>query len=153
MANTYTQIHIQVVFAAEHRKALVDGIWEDQLYKYITGILQNYGHKMIQINGMPDHMHILFGMRPMQALSVLMQQIKQDSSKWINQNGFTNRKFAWQQGYGAFSYSKSQLPKVIQYIKNQKELHRKIRLRQEYMDILRTYAIDFDEQFIFKSIH
>ena len=153
MANTYTQIHLQAIFAVKYRQALISINWEDQLYRYITAIIQNEGHKMIQINGMPDHIHILFGMRPKQALSVLMQHIKQDSSIWINSNGLTNKKFTWQQGYGAFSYSKSQLPRVIAYIKNQKEHHKKITLQKEFIDLLREHAIEYDERFIFKSIN
>lgn len=114
MANTYTQIHIQTVFAVQGRANLITTAWKDELYRYITGIIQNHGHKLLQINGMPDHLHILFGMRPTQALSVLMQQVKQDSSAWINQKGFVRGRFSWQEGYGAFSYSKRDVPDVIE---------------------------------------
>ncbi len=107
MANTYTQIHIQVVFAVQNRQSLIKNEWKDELYKYITGIIQNHNHKLLQINGMPDHIHILFGMRPKQSLSDLMKQVKQDSSKWINSKGFVNGKFSWQAGFGAFSYAKN----------------------------------------------
>ena len=107
MSNTYTQIHIQAVFAVQNRQSLINSQWKDELYKYMTGIIQNYEHKVLQINGMPDHIHILFGMRPTQALSELMKQVKQDSSKWLNEKYFHNSKFSWQSGYGAFSYSKS----------------------------------------------
>ena len=96
MANTYTQIHIQAVFAVQNRQSLIADVWKDDLYKYITGIVQNSGHKLLQINGMPDHIHLLFGMRPVQALSDLMKHIKQDSSKWVNQNKLAPGKFAWQ---------------------------------------------------------
>ncbi len=98
MANTYTQIHIQVVFAVQNRESLIKDLWKDDLYKYITGIIQNNNHKVLQINGVADHIHILFGMRPTQSLSDLMKQVKQDSSKWINKNGFVKGKFSWQPG-------------------------------------------------------
>jgi len=102
MANTYTQIHIQAVFAVQDRKCLINNDWKVELYKYITGIIQNHGHKVLQINGVPNHVHILFGMRPTQSLSDLMKQVKQDSSKWINSKGFVNRKFSWQAGIVLF---------------------------------------------------
>ena len=130
MANTYTQIHIQVVFAVQNRESLIKELWKDDLYKYITGIIQNNNHKVLQINGVADHIHILFGMRPTQSLSDLMKQVKQDSSKWINKQGLVNGKFSWQSGFGAFSYSKSEVPKIIRYIKNQEEHHRKITFKK-----------------------
>jgi len=152
MANTYTQIHFQVVFAVQNRQSLISEKWEDELYKYITGIIQNYDHKVIQINGMPDHIHILFGMRPTQSLSDLMKMIKGDSSKWINKKGFVRGKFSWQAGYGGFTYSKSQLPNVIQYIKNQKEHHRRISFSQEYLNFLKEYKVEYDERYVLKQI-
>ena len=102
MGNTYTQIHIQVVFVVKYRAGVIKEEWEEELFKYITTIVQNNGHKVLQINGMPDHVHLLFGMRPTQDLSILMKQIKMDSSKWINTRKLTPTKFAWQAGYGAF---------------------------------------------------
>lgn len=152
MANTYTQIHIQAVFAVQNRQSLIKNEWKDDLYKYMTGIIQNSGHKLLQINGMPDHIHILFGMRPVQALSDLMKHVKQDSSRWINQNKLVSRKFSWQEGYGAFSYSKSQLPRVIKYIQNQQEHHRKKTFMEEYIGLLKIHDVEFDQQYIFKPI-
>lgn len=152
MANTYTQLHIQVVFAVQNRDSLIHTDWEDSLHRYITGIIQNHEHKVLQINGMSDHIHILFGMRPDQALSDLMKQIKQDSTKWINQQGFVKGRFSWQAGYGAFSYGKSQVPKVIKYIRNQKEHHRNKSFREEYLEFLKAFQIDFNESYIFKEI-
>src|SRR6187549_575997 len=119
MANTYTQLHMQLVFAVKYRQALIDKTWEEELYKYITGIIQNQNHKLLCINGMPDHLHILIGYRPHQALSDLLKEIKGDSSKWINDRGFTKLKFNWQEGYGAFSYSRSELPNIYKYIESQ----------------------------------
>ena len=152
MANTYTQIHIQTVFAVQNRQSLIGDEWKEDLYKYMTSIIQNNNHKLLQINGMPDHVHILFGLRPVQAISNLMKQVKQDSSKWINQNRLARGKFSWQEGYGAFSYSKSQLPRVIKYIQNQQEHHKTKSFREEYLALLKTHGVDYDERYIFKPI-
>ncbi len=152
MANTYTQIHIQTIFAVQNRNCLIQKRWKDELYKYITGIIQNYDHKLLQINGMPDHVHLFFGMRPKQALSELMKKVKGDSSAWINQNGFLNYSFSWQAGYGAFSYAKSQVPQVIRYIQNQEQHHRKKTFLEEYVDFLNEFGIEYDERHIFKHV-
>jgi putative transposase len=152
MANTYTQIHIQTVFAVQNRQSLIKPEWKDELYKYITGIIQSYDHKVLQINGMPDHIHIFFGMRPTQSLSDLMKQLKQDSSKWINTKRLINGKFSWQAGYGAFSYSKSQVPQIIRYIANQEEHHKSKTFSDEYIELLKESGIDYDERYILKSI-
>ena len=150
MANTYTQIHIQTVFAVQNRQSLIRNEWKNELYKYITGIIQNNDHKVLQINGMPDHIHILFGMRPSQSLSDLMKEVKQDSSKWINKKGFVNGKFSWQVGFGAFSYAKSELPNVINYIKNQEEHHKIETFQDEYLRFLKEFEIEFDDRYILK---
>ena len=152
MANTYTQIHIQAVFTLQNRECIIANQWKDELYKYITGIIQNYNHKLLAINGMPDHIHILFGMRPVQSISELMQQVKEDSSKWINKRNFIRSKFSWQEGYGAFSYSKSQIPQVIQYIEKQEEHHKKRTFIEEYKEFLEAFWIEYDERYIFKPI-
>lgn len=152
MANTYTQIHIQVVFSVQNRKCLIEKSFKNELYKYITGIIRNNGHKVLAINGMPDHVHILFGMRPTQALSDLMQDIKGDSSKWINSKGFVNGRFSWQEGYGGFSYSKSQVNTIIDYIKHQESHHHKKTFTEEYLEFLEKYEVPFDERYIFKPV-
>jgi len=152
MANTYTQIHIHAVFAVQNRMSLLSKTWEQRLYQYIAGIIQNQNHKLIAINGMPDHIHVLFGMRPTQSLAELMQDIKGDSSRWINENKLVTGKFSWQEGYGAFSYSKSQLSAVTRYIENQEQHHKKLSFIDEYSKILTDLSIPFDEQYIFKSI-
>jgi putative transposase len=151
MANTYTQIHIQMVFVVEYRDAMIKEEWEDELYKYMIGIIQNYGHKVLQINGMPDHVHVFIGMRPTQALSDLMEEVKGSSSKWINEKKFSKHKFAWQGGFAAFSYTKSHEKRVIAYIKNQKEHHKKVTFREEYLKFLEWAEIEFKEQYIFKD--
>ncbi len=151
MANTYTQIHIQSVFAVKWRMRLIHHTWKDELYKYITGIVQAHDHKVLAINGMPDHVHLFFGMRPTQSLSGLMQDVKGSSSKWINEREFTRGKFAWQEGYGAFSYNKSQVNDVITYIQNQEVHHQKKKFIDEYNDLLKKFDVDFDERYIFKE--
>ena len=152
MANTYIQIHLQFVFAVQNRISLIHPSWKNELYKYITTIVQNDGHKLLIINDMPDHIHILIGMRPTQSVSDLMKEVKGDSSYWINQKHFVQGKFSWQEGYGAFSYSKGQVPTVIDYIKNQEEHHKKKTFREEYLDMLKKYEVEFDEQYIFHSV-
>jgi putative transposase len=152
MANTYTQIHIQAIFAVQNRECIIKDHWKDELFKYITGIIQNNEHKLIVINGMPDHVHVLFGMRPSQSLSDLIQDIKGDSSKWINDKKFLKGRFQWQEGFGAFSYGKSQLSDVIKYINNQEEHHKKRSFIEEYRELLRLFDVEFDERYIFKPI-
>lgn len=152
MANTYTQIHIQTVFAVQNRQSLIKKDWEDELYKYLTGIIQNHNHKVLQINGMPDHIHILFGMRPTQSISDLLKQVKHDSSVWINDKSFADKKFSWQSGYGAFSYSKRDVPNVIKYIKNQDDHHKSISFTDEYLKLLKEFEIDYDDRYILKSV-
>lgn len=132
--------------------SLIRDSWEAELYQYITGIIQNQEHKLLAINGMADHVHILFGMRPKQSLSDLMQDVKGDSSKWINSKGFVRGKFSWQEGYGAFSYSKSQLPAVLRYIGNQKEHHKRKTFLEEYREFLDKFKVEYDQRFIFKEI-
>lgn len=152
MANTYTQIHIHFVFAVKYRDGLIHSSWRDELFKYITGIVQNNKHKMICINGMTDHVHILIGVRPTQSISDLMQDIKGSSSKWINEKKFVMGKFEWQEGYGAFSYGKSQIKDVIKYIENQELHHQKKTFKEEYIDFLQKFEIDYDEKYIFKEL-
>src|SRR5271165_259833 len=125
MANSYTQIHIQFVFAVKYRAALIGNDWNERLHQYITGIFQENKHKMLQINSMPDHIHIFIGMRPHQSISSLIQNVKAESSKWIKTQDFCSYPFAWQEGYGAFSYSKSQVSDVVRYIINQAKHHKK----------------------------
>jgi REP element-mobilizing transposase RayT len=152
MANTYTQIHIQVIFAVQNRHCLIQKQWKKELYQYISGVIQNNGHKLLQINGMPDHIHILLGFRPSQSLSNLMKMVKHDSSGWINQKHFIVDRFSWQSGYGAFSYSKSQLPTVIRYIQNQEQHHKKKTFIEEYLELLKRNEIDYNEKYIFKPV-
>ncbi len=123
------------------------------MLQYIVGIIQNQGHKVLSIGGTADHIHVLFGFRPTQSLSALMQIVKRDSSVWINQNKLTRGRFSWQEGYGAFSYSKSQLTKVIDYIEKQEEHHKKRSFTDEYKKILQDFGIEYDDNYIFTTIN
>jgi putative transposase len=152
MPNTYTQIHIHLVFAVKYRQGLIDKSWKDELYKYMTGILTNKKHKLLNINGMPDHIHILFGMRPNEALSDIVRDLKSDSSTWIKTKGFVQGRFQWQEGFGAFAYGRTELDKIHRYIDNQEEHHRTKTFREEYIDFLKAFEIDFEEQYIFKEL-
>jgi len=150
MANTYTQIHIQCVMAVKYRQSLIQPEWKDQLQKYITSIVQNHGHKVLAINNMPDHLHLFFGFRPNQSLSDLMRMVKSESSQWINDKQFTPAIFRWQEGYGAFSYSRSHVKTVTEYVLNQEEHHRKKTFLEEYQQFLEHFEIEYDERYIFK---
>ena len=152
MGNTYTQIHIHAIFTVQNRECIINDSWQDELYKYIMGIIRENQHKPIVINGMPDHIHVLFGMRPAQSLSDLLQDIKGSSSKWINEKKFIKCRFSWQEGFGAFSYSKSEIPNVIKYINSQKEHHKKKSFIKEYQEFLQAFNVDYDERYIFKPI-
>ena len=153
MANTYTQIHIQAVFTVQNWECIITDRWRNELYKYITAIIQNNKHKLLAINGMPDHIHILFGLRPSQSLSDLMQDIKGGSSKWINERGFVSGRFSWQEGYGAFSYSKTELQDVYRYIEYQQQHHKKKKFIDEYLGLLNEFEIDYNDEFIFKPVN
>jgi putative transposase len=152
MANTYTQIYIQVVFAVEGRQNLIKPIHKEELYKYITGIIRNRSQKLIAINGMADHLHVLIGMNPDIALSNLVRDIKTHSSKFINEKHWVMGRFNWQAGFGAFSYSRSHLDDVVRYIQNQEEHHSKSSFKSEYLGLLRKFDIAYDDKYIFKFI-
>ena len=152
MANTFTQIHIHIVFAVQNRISFIHKDWQERLYKYIIAVIQKHGHKVLSIGGMPDHIHILCGFRPTQALSNLIQEVKRDTSEWINQKKFVERRFAWQEGYGAFSYSKSHIANVVKYIESQEEHHKKRTFIIEYKKILKNFNIEYDERYIFKPV-
>lgn len=152
MANTYSQIYIHIVFAVKGRQNLISVKWKDELNKYITGIVTNEGQKLIAINGMPDHMHILIGMKPTATLSNIVRDIKANSSKFINQKQWVAGKFEWQQGFGAFSYSHSQLNTVINYIQKQEKHHKVKTFKEEYLEFLQLYEINYKQEFIFDDV-
>ena len=151
MPNTYSQIHIQFVFAVKYRLGLIQPQWKERLHQYITAIFQRNQHKMIAINSMPDHIHLLAGVRPYQAISDLIQVVKSDSTRWLKKEQLSSH-FAWQDGFGAFSYSKSQIPAVTHYIQTQELHHSRISFREEYRQLLNEFEIPFLEEYIFKDL-
>lgn len=151
MANTYTQMHLQFIFAVKYRKTIIHPSWKDELYKYITGVIRKNGHKTLAINGVSDHIHILVGMRPDQSVADLLQDIKSASSKWINDNKFVKHRFEWQSGYGAFSYARTEINKVIDYIKNQEVHHNQISFKEEYINMLNSFEVVFEEKYLFET--
>ncbi len=149
---TFSQIYIQVVFAVKGRNSLIHSSWETELYKYITGTISNKGQKLLAINGMPDHIHILIGMKPNCCLSDLVREIKKSSNKFIAEKSFTKYPFSWQEGYGAFSYSHSALDHVIRYIQNQKEHHKTKLFKDEYKAFLTKFRIVHKDEYLFDWI-
>ncbi len=152
MPGTFSQIYIQIVFAVKHRESLINSSWEEELFKYITGIVQNKGQKMLAINGMPDHIHFLIGMKPACCLSDLVREIKKSSNGFINEKKLSKFRFQWQEGYGSFSYSHSHLDNVIKYITNQKEHHKNKSFKDEYIDFLNQFEIEHKPEYLFDWI-
>jgi len=152
MPDTYSQIYIQIVFAVKGRQNLIQKQYREELHKYITGIVQNNGHKMLSIFIMPDHTHLLVGLKPAFSISDLVRDIKTGSSNFINSNRWIQGKFNWQEGFGAFSYSKSQIDSVIKYILNQQQHHHKKTFKEEYIDFLNKFDISYNEKYLFDWI-
>lgn len=152
MSSTFSKIYIQVVFAVKKRESLISNTWEDELHRYITGGIQNNGQKLLAINGMPDHLHLLIGMKPTCCLSDLIREIKKSSTIWINENKLSPFHFQWQEGFGAFSYSESSLDNVINYIHDQKEHHKKLNFKEEYISLLNKFKINYKEEYLFDWI-
>lgn len=152
MPGTFSQIYIQIVFAVKGRESLIHEQWEERLYKYITGVIQNKEQKMLAINGMPDHIHFLIGMRPSACLSDIVREVKKSSNDFIKENKLCRSQFNWQEGYGAFSYGQSQLDNVIAYILNQKQHHQKQTFKDEYKTLLKKFNIEHDEKYLFDWI-
>lgn len=152
MANTYSQIYIQTVFAVDGRLSLIRPEFKEELYKYVTGIVRNNGQKLIAINGMSDHVHILIGLKPAMALADLVRDVKADSAGFINRKKWVRGRFNWQEGYGAFSYGHSQLDRIIRYIQNQEQHHRRRTFKDEYLTWLKKFEVPFDEKYIFQFV-
>jgi putative transposase len=152
MANSYTQIVIHSVFAVKYREAQIDKAWKQDLYSYMGGILSNMGHQPLKINGVEDHVHVLFGMKPTLSISDTMRDLKSNSSKWLNEIEKTPSKFAWQDGYGAFAVSKTHQKALEHYIEIQEIHHQKTSFRNEYLKILTKNDVSFDEQWIFQDL-
>ncbi len=152
MAGAYSQIYIQVVFAVKGRQNLLAKSWRDEVFKYMSGIISNKGQKPIIVNGVDDHVHAFIGLKPAMALSDLVRDVKNNSTNFINDHAWINGKFSWQDGYGAFSYSHSQIESVYNYILNQEGHHPKQTFKDEYMDFLRKVEIEHDVKYLFEWI-
>ncbi len=152
MANTYHQIYLQTVFAVKYRKAVIDKEWKNNLFAVIGNLINETKCKTIIINGVEDHVHSLVGLKPVVSVSELMKTVKAKSSKYINDHNLTSERFEWQEGYGVFSYSQSQVDKVYKYILNQEEHHKKQTFTEEYLEFLKNFKIEYDEQYIFQEL-
>ena len=152
MPNTYSQIYIHFVFAVQSRDALIDAQWRESLYQYIGGIVRKRKQHAVAIGGIHDHVHLLVSMNPTISPSDLIADVKRTTSKWINENHLVLGRFAWQEGFGAVSFAKTQIDYDIRYIQNQEEHHRKITFREEYIDFLKAFGVEFDEKYIFYDV-
>jgi len=152
MANTYTQIYLQLVFSPLGRENIIPKRHKEEIQKYTTGIIQNRKHKLLAINFMPDHVHILIGYNLNYLLPDLLRDIKSGTSRFISENKWMPGKFSWQDGYGAFSYSKSQIDSRIKYINNQEEHHKRISFKEEYLELLQEFDVEFNERYLFDWI-
>jgi REP element-mobilizing transposase RayT len=152
MPGTFFQIYIQYVFAVKGRENLLQKPWREEVFKYMAGIIKGKNQKPLIVNGVSDHVHVFVGLKPSMAISDLIRDVKNNSSAFINESRFLKGKFAWQEGYGAFSYAHSQLPQVYQYVANQEVHHQKKTFRDEYLDFLREFEIPYDEKYLFDWI-
>lgn len=152
MAGTFTQIHIHYVFVVKYRRKIIDPSWEKRLFEYTSGIIRNKGHKPLIVNGTQDHIHILLGLKPSSSVSDMAEYLKSNSSKFINKEFKIKCGFCWQPGYAAFSYSISQIPKIYDYIHNQKIHHNKRSLNEEYKNMLQLFQINYDEKYLFDEL-
>jgi putative transposase len=152
MAGTFSQVYIQIVFAVKGRENIISKVWKDDLHKYIAGIIKGKEQKSIIVNGMPDHIHAFVGLRPSMSISDLVRDIKNNSSNFINDHKFVKGKFSWQEGYGAFSYSHSQIGQVYDYVLNQEEHHKKRTFKEEYLELLKKFEIEYNEKYLFDWI-
>lgn len=152
MANVYSHIYLQLVFSPFRHESVISQKHKEELQKYTTGIIQKRKHKLLAINCMPDHVHILLGYNPSQSLPDLVRDIKANTSKFINEKKWLPGNFHWQEGYGAFSYSRSQINKVIHYINSQEEHHRKASFKEEFLKLLEKFKVDYDPRYLFDWI-
>lgn len=150
MANTFLQLYVHLVFSPMNRDAMIKKSWKDELEKYITGIIQNKGHKMLAISCMPDHVHIFFGYNVNELIPDLVESIKTSSCAWIKYNGLSPFKFQWQRGYGGFSHSRSQVNKVVKYIQNQEMHHHNKAFKEEFLIMLQKNDVDYNERYLFE---
>ncbi len=152
MAGTFTQIYIQIVFAVKGRQNLISKTWKDELHRYISGIITNKGQKSIIVNGMSDHIHAFIGLKPSMSVSDIARDIKNNSSKFINERKFVKGKFQWQEGYGGFSYSHSQIEQVYNYILEQEKHHKRKTFKEEYIEFLEKFQVEYNDRYVFEFI-
>ena len=152
MANTYHQIYLQTVFAVKYRKAQIDAEWKKQIFSVMGNLINENNCKNIIVNGVEDHVHCFFSIKPVVSVSELMKTVKAKSSKYINDHDLTKERFEWQEGYGVFSYSQSQIDNVYKYILNQEEHHKKQNFKSEYLQLLNSFKIDYDEKYLFHDL-
>ena len=152
MANTYSQVYLQFIFAVKGRQSLINPKHNEELQKYITGIAQNRKQKILAINNVPNHLHLLIGFNTTMSMADFMEELKAISSKFINEKGWMPGRFEWQRGYGVFSYSRSQIDGVVKYIMNQQEHHKKRTFKEEYLDFLRKFEAEYDEKYLFEWV-
>lgn len=150
MAGTFSQIYIQVVFAVNGRTNLLQKPWRDEVFKYMSGIIKGKNQKPIIVNGVANHVHLFVGLKPSMSLSDLVRDVKNNSTNFINEQKFVRGKFSWQEGFGSFSYSHSQIDRVYQYILNQEEHHCKKTFKEEYLDFLKKFEVEYDEKYLFE---
>lgn len=150
MANTYSKIYLQIVFAVKYREGLISKSWKQELYGFIGNTINAKGHKTFIVNGVEDHLHILLSLTPTQSISDLVRDVKRSSSLFINEQKLVRGKFAWQEGYGVFSYSPSHVDRVHKYIQNQETHHQKRTFKAEYLELLNRFEIDFDDRYVFE---
>lgn len=152
MANTFHQIYLQFVFAVKHRQCLIAPSYKEELHKYLTALVQNRKAKMLAVNCMPDHVHLFVGFRPVILISDFIKEIKVESNEFINSKNWIKGKFAWQEGYGVFSYSHSHIDRVINYVHNQETHHRVRTFKEEYYELLQKFQVPFEEKYLFKFL-
>lgn len=150
MAGTYTQLYVQIVFAVQGRQNLISKENKEEINRYLSGIISGKGCKSIIVNGMADHIHAFVGLKPVLAISDLAREMKNNSSNFINENHMVNGKFNWQAGYGAFTYSRSQIENVYNYILNQEKHHKKKSFKEEYTDLLKKFEVEYDKKYLFE---
>jgi len=152
MADTFSQIYLQFVFAVKGRQSLIAKENKEELHKYMTGLVQKRKAKMLAVHCMPDHTHLFVGIKPVVFIPDFIKEIKVESNEFINNKNWTKRKFSWQEGYGVFSYSHSHIDRVVKYVLNQEKHHHKTSFRQEYLGLLKKFEIPFEEKYLFEFL-
>lgn len=152
MANTYHQVYIQCVFGVKFRDAVLKTEWRPTLFGVIGNLINETGCKTIIVNGTEGHIHCFLGLKPFVSIAELLKAIKAKSSKYVNDHQLTSHRFEWQDGYGVFSYSHSQIDQVYKYIANQEVYHKKVSFREEYLDFLDKFQVPYDERYVFQEL-